>query len=55
MVSVKYNSAFRDLNYKQMEELFKPKEKELTNTGLGVRNKRLEERMIREREAANAV
>jgi len=28
-----------------MDELFKPKEKELLNTGLGVRNKKLEERL----------
>lgn len=38
-----------------MDNLFKPKEKEAVNTGLGIRNKKLEERLQKEREAvANA-
>lgn len=55
LVSVKYNSSFRDLNHNQMEELFKPKEKEPTNAGLGVRNKKLEERLLKEKDNASAV
>ena len=38
-----------------MEELFKPKEKEPTNAGLGVRNKKLEERLLKEKDNASAV
>jgi len=52
LVSMKYISSFRDLTYKIMDDLFKPKEKDTTNTGLGIRNKKLEERMQKEREAA---
>jgi len=51
LICIRYNSAFRDLTLKRMEELFKPKEVE-TRPGLGVRNKKLEERLKKEQSEA---
>jgi len=51
LICIRYNSAFRDLTLKRMEELFKPKEVE-TRPGIGVRNKKLEERLKKERDDA---
>lgn len=52
LICIRYNSEFRDLTLKKMEELFKPKESLENKPGLGVRNKKLEERLKREREEA---
>lgn len=51
LICIRYNSEFRDLSLKKMEELFKPKEN-LIKPGMGVRNKKLEERIKKEREEA---
>ena len=51
LICIRYNSEFRDLSLKKMEELFKPKE-HLIKPGMGVRNKKLEERIKKEREEA---
>jgi hypothetical protein len=51
LICIRYNSEFRDLSLKKMEELFKPKEN-LIKPGIGVRNKKLEERIKKEREEA---
>jgi hypothetical protein len=45
LISVKFTSSFRDLTYWVMEDLFKPKQIEPTNIGLGVRNKKLDDRL----------
>ena len=52
LVCIKYQSAFRDLTLKKMEELFKPKETGSGKPGIGIRNKKLEERLKKEREEA---
>lgn len=52
LICIRYNSAFRDLTLKKMEELFKPKESMDNKPGMGVRNKKLEEKIKREREEA---
>jgi len=56
LVSVKYNSLFRDLNYHTYNDVFKPKIPSPKNTGLvvGSKNKKLEERLKKEREERSA-
>jgi hypothetical protein len=49
LVSIRYDSQFRDLDYKTMQKLTTPEIPESKNTGL-VRNKRLEERIKREKQ-----
>lgn len=52
LICIRYNSSFRDLTLKKMEELFKPKEFQNSRPGIGIRNKKLEERLKKEREEA---
>jgi len=52
LICIRYNSAFRDLTLKKMEELFSPKESTDNKPGLGIRNKKLEERLKKERDEA---
>ncbi len=53
LVSIKYNSMFRDVTYKTVDELFKPKSKEGdVAPGLVVKNKKLEARLKKEKDAA---
>ena len=52
LICIRYNSMFRDLTLKKMEELFKIKENSHVKPGLGIRNKKLEERLKKEREEA---
>lgn len=53
LVSIRYESAFRDLDYWTMQELFKPKEdEEIKPKGLitGARNKKLEAKIKKMKE-----
>jgi len=57
LISIKYNSKFRDITYETMDELYKPKELEPEHIpGMTVRNKKLEEKIKKQKEdaAANA-
>ncbi len=52
LICIRYNSQFRDLTLKKMEELFKPKFDSNNKPGLGNKNKKLEERLKKEKEDA---
>lgn len=50
LVSVRFDSKFRDIDYKVMKSIMEPEIQESKNTGLvSVRNKRLEERIKKEK------
>ena len=51
LVSIKFNSKFRDITYNTMDDLYKPKQ--LTPDaipGIGIRNKKLEEKIRKQKE-----
>lgn len=52
LICIRYNSQFRDLTLKKMEELFKAKTDGNHKPGLGNKNKKLEERLKKEKEDA---
>lgn len=50
LISIRYDSKFRDIDYKMMQSILQPQIAESKNTGLvSVRNKRLEERIKKEK------
>lgn len=53
LISIQYNSAFRDLTRQTMENLFKPKVLGNEKPGIGPRNKLIEERIRKQKEEAN--
>jgi len=50
LVSIRYESAFRDYTYWTSKDLFTPEEKETAPKGIAVRNKKLEARIKLEKE-----
>ncbi len=54
LVCIRYNSDFRDLTYQRMQELFNKENFGDNKPGIGIRNKKLDQRLKKEKEEADS-